>query len=251
MQQEQERPPVKVFPTHDPDGNPLPPSPGHLPSVMFATALGGVVFGLGSVFYFKNAPQTNASTSSSAVTAATGNNSSLNVTGVTLVVVSSREAEALFYYCACGGWLHNYHVTQGDFILMMVFGGLLLVLGLLNIILIVYTRTVGYAAWAAANPGPARIFEAKGGYAGVTWLTEPEAKARTARFANRSGQQTTQVIVVTSANEVAEQSKHPEVALPDAPPYAPNPLFSAPPAAEVVEYESELTANGRGLMLGS
>jgi hypothetical protein len=64
------------------------------------------------------------------------------------------------------------------------------------------TRNVNYAAWAAANPVSA--CEAKGGCDGVTWVTETEAQARTARFANTGGQ-TAEVSFVTCANEAAEQ----------------------------------------------
>jgi hypothetical protein len=60
---QQERQPVKVFPTHDPDDNPLPPSPGDLPSAIFSTVAGVIFVVVGIVFYFKNAPKTAAPTS--------------------------------------------------------------------------------------------------------------------------------------------------------------------------------------------
>jgi hypothetical protein len=54
---QQERQPVKVFPTHDPDGNPLPPSPGDLPSAIFSTVAGVIFLVVGIVSALQKRPK--------------------------------------------------------------------------------------------------------------------------------------------------------------------------------------------------
>jgi hypothetical protein len=198
--------------------------------------MGVVLLVLGIVFFFKNPPA-----STSAASSAVDNNSSFNATGDDFVGALSREAEALLYRRRRGP---RGRITHNSFIPLIAVGGVLLLVGMGYVIWTLYTRGVNYAAWAAANPGPARIFEAKGGYDGVMWVSKTVAEARAARFANGGGGETTQLIVVSSANEnaPAAQLKHTaDEATLDALPYAPYPLFGAP-AAGVVEYD--LTADG-------
>jgi hypothetical protein len=201
--------------------------------------MGLIMLVLGVVFYII---RTAAAKTTSTTTAADNNSSSFNVTGAAFFgAFRSREAVPLYVYRRSRR--RRGSSSPNSFIALIVIGGVLFLGGTVSIIYTLISRNVNYAAWAAANPGPALIFEAKGGYDGVTWLSETEAQSRTARFASGGGQQPTQVIVVASANEVAEQSKHTEVALPDAPPYAPyHPLFGAP----TVEYANVVDNGGGG-----
>jgi hypothetical protein len=198
--------------------------------------MGVVLLVLGIVFFFKNPPA-----STSAVSSAVDNNSS-NATSDDLVGAVSREAEALLYRRRRGP---RGRITHNSFIPLIAIGGVLLLVGVGHVIWILYTRSVNYATWAEANPESARIFEAKGGYDAVMWVSKTVAEARAARFANGGGAETTQLIAVSSADEKAPAAQPKrttdEKALPDAPSYAPFPLFGAP-AAGVVEYD--LTADG-------
>jgi hypothetical protein len=137
----------RVFPTHDPDGNPLPPPPG---CAWWWFLLVLAVPGAG-----------------------------LAAAGAVLLTGRLTSAGP-----------HKKH-DDAQFMFLIAAGAVLVALGVSCAIYRKSRADTGYAAWKAAEPAAAELFEAKGGYAAVKLVPQGSASTRSATGGGRSGRSRT------------------------------------------------------------
>jgi hypothetical protein len=147
----------KIFPTHDPQGNPLPPAPARWQIGLIVGVIGLVLVIAGSV-----------------VVATVDDDDSS-----TVVVNNATAAPSDFLgYTYRTSSRSSRPLTRKDGVWMIISGVVFLVAGPGTAFWQRRQTDRAYAAWKTANPGPAAVFEQNGGYGGVKWLTPMEAQAQ-------------------------------------------------------------------------